>query len=207
MRLDDLVGVAYRLAALDLVDILHALGDFPPRRILAVEETGIVEADEELAVAGVRALGARHRDGATHMRLAIELGLELLAGAAGSGALGASGLRHESLDDAVKNHAVVEPIAHQLLDARHMPGREVGPHLDHHLALGRVEDQGIVARLAHSKLLLRFASLRRERCWDVRPPHCRALPRRAAACRCRWRRPRRADRPPGFPATPRASRR
>src|SRR3954451_4584933 len=108
MGLDDLVGVAHRLAALDLVDILHALGDFPPGRILAIEEAGIVEADEELAVAGVRALGACHRDRAAHMRLAIDLGLELLAGTAGPGPLRASGLRHEPLDDAVKNHAVVE---------------------------------------------------------------------------------------------------
>src|SRR6187431_912128 len=96
-RLDDLVGIAHRLAALDLVDILHARRDLTPDRILAVEERGIVEADEELAVAGIGARRARHRGGAAHMRLLVEFGLELLAGAAGAGALRAAGLRHEAL--------------------------------------------------------------------------------------------------------------
>ena len=54
-RLDDLVGVLHRLAALDLVDVLHAFGDLAPDRVLVVEERGVVEADEELAVAGIRA--------------------------------------------------------------------------------------------------------------------------------------------------------
>src|SRR5260221_6509724 len=82
MRLDDLVGVLYRLAALDLVDVFHALGHLAPDRVLVVEERGIVEADEELAVAGIRAGGARHRSRATHMRFLVELGLQLLAGSA-----------------------------------------------------------------------------------------------------------------------------
>src|SRR5665213_4200166 len=87
MRLDDLVGVFHRLAALDLVDILHAVRDFAPDRVLVVEERGIVEADEELAVAGIRARRARPRGGPTDMRVLAEFGLELLAGAAGAGAL------------------------------------------------------------------------------------------------------------------------
>src|SRR5665647_1616816 len=94
--LDDLVGVLHRLAALDLVDVLHALGHLAPDRVLVVEEGSIVEADEELAVAGIRAGGARHRGGAAHMRLLVELGLQLLAGAAGAGALRTAGLRHET---------------------------------------------------------------------------------------------------------------
>src|SRR5712675_2921103 len=95
VRLDDLVGILHRLAALDLVDVLHARGHLAPDRVLAIEEGGVVEADEELAVAGIRAGGARHRGGAAHMRLLIELGLELLAGTAGAGALRAAGLGHE----------------------------------------------------------------------------------------------------------------
>src|SRR5213593_677770 len=92
LRLDDLVGIAHRLAALDLVDVLHAGRHFAPGGVLAVEEARVVEADEELAVAGIRILRARHRDGAAHMRLTVELGLELLAGAAGASALRATGL-------------------------------------------------------------------------------------------------------------------
>src|SRR3977135_3432885 len=78
--LDDLVRVLHRLAALDLVDILHARGHLAPDRVLVVEEGCIGEADEELAVAGIRAGGARHGSSSPHMRLFVELGLEFLAG-------------------------------------------------------------------------------------------------------------------------------
>jgi hypothetical protein len=49
-----LSGILHRLAALDLVDILHALGDLAPDGVLAVEEGGVAEADEELAVGRIR---------------------------------------------------------------------------------------------------------------------------------------------------------
>src|SRR4051812_45719214 len=142
-RLDDLVGVLHGLATLDLVDVLHALGDLAPHRVLVVEEAGIVEADEELAIAGIRARGARHRGGAAHMRLLVELGLQLRAGAAGAGALRAAGLRHESLNDAVKHDAVVKSLAHQFLDPRDVAWRKVGPHFDGHGTFGGFEDQSI----------------------------------------------------------------
>ena len=38
---DDLVGILHRLAALDLVDIVHAFDDLAPDRVLAVEEAGV----------------------------------------------------------------------------------------------------------------------------------------------------------------------
>src|ERR1700750_1129109 len=50
VSLEDLVGIAHGLAALDLVDVLHALGDRAPDRVLAVKETCIIEANEELAI-------------------------------------------------------------------------------------------------------------------------------------------------------------
>ena len=155
-----LSGFLHRLAALDLVDVLHALGDLAPDRVLAVEEGGVVEADEELAVGGIRAGRARHRGGAAHMRLLVELGLELLAGAAGAGALRAAGLRHEALDHAMEHDAVVKAFPHQFLDPRDMAGRQVGPHLDGDGPLGGFEDQSIFGD-SHARLLyglgLRFA--------------------------------------------------
>src|SRR6186713_3290529 len=96
-RLDDLVGVAHRFTALDLVDMLHAFHDVAPRRILVVEEGRVAEADEELAVARIWVPGARHRHRAAHMRFLIELSLELLARAAGAGAMRTTGLRHEAV--------------------------------------------------------------------------------------------------------------
>src|SRR3954465_9713557 len=103
---DDLVRILHRLAALDLVDVLHAFGHLPPDRVLAVEERGVVEADEELAVAGIRARPARHRGGAAHMRLLVEFSLQLLAGTAGAGALRTAGLGHKALDHAMEHDAV-----------------------------------------------------------------------------------------------------
>ncbi len=144
VRLDDLVRVLHRLATLDLVDILHAGRDLAPDGVLVVEETGIVETDEELAVAGVRVGGARHRGGAAHMRLLVELGLQLLAGTAGAGALRAAGLGHEAIDHAMEHDAVVEALPHQFLDACHMVGRKVGTHLDGHGALGGLQNQSVL---------------------------------------------------------------
>src|SRR5579864_7956263 len=74
----DLVRVLHRLAALDLVDILHARGHFAPHRVLAIEEARVTEADEKLAVRGVGIVGARHRAHPAHVRRLVELGLELL---------------------------------------------------------------------------------------------------------------------------------
>src|SRR6266404_3780545 len=118
MRRDDLVRVLHRFAALDLVDVFHARRHLAPDRVLAVEESGIVETDEELAVAGIRIRGTRHRSRAAHMGLIVELGLELLARAAGAGPLRTAGLRHEALDHAVEHDAIVKALAHQFLDPR-----------------------------------------------------------------------------------------
>src|ERR1700736_4036927 len=143
MRLDDLVRVLHRLAALDLVDVLHARRHLAPDGVLIVEERCIVEADEELTVAGIRAGGTRHRGRSAHMWLLIELGLELLAGTAGAGALRASRLRHETFDHAVEHDAVVKSLAHQFLDPRDVAGGEIGAHLDGHWALRGFQDQSI----------------------------------------------------------------
>ena len=44
--------------------------------------------------------------------------------------VGIAGLGHEAVDHAMEDDAVVEAFAHQLLDARDVAGREVGPQLD-----------------------------------------------------------------------------
>src|SRR4051812_29536507 len=150
VRLDDLVGVLHRLAALDLVDVLHARRDLAPDRILVVEEGRVVEADEELAVAGIRAGGAGHRSGAADMRFFVNLALQFLAGTAGSGALRASGLRHEAFDHAVEHDAVVKTLAHQFLDPGDVAGRQIGPHFDGDGTLGGFKDQSIFC-ISHAR--------------------------------------------------------
>jgi len=88
---------------------------------------------------------ARAIHGATPVGLLVELRLELLAGAAGAGALRATGLRHETVDDAVKHDAIVEAVAHQFLDARDMPGREVRAHLNNDLAFGGLKRERVLS--------------------------------------------------------------
>ena len=111
-RLDDLARLARRLADGQRVDMLHAALDLAPDGVLLVEEAGVVEADEELAVGAVRVLRARHRAGAADVRLVAELGLEvgkLAAAHAGAGRVAALG--HEAGDHAVEHDAVVEAFA------------------------------------------------------------------------------------------------
>src|SRR5438045_8219130 len=131
-RLHDLVRVLHWLAALDLVDVLNAFDDLAPHGVVLVEEAVVVEADEELAVRAVRALRARHRVGAAHMRLGIELGRQVrIARPAGTGAVRAAGLRHEAVDDPMEHNPVVEALVDTRLDAFDVLWRQVGPKLDH----------------------------------------------------------------------------
>src|SRR5438270_575461 len=88
-------------------DISTSLDDRAPDGVLAIEPWRLLEADEELAVAGIRILRACHRYGAAHMLFLGELGLELLAGATRACALGTTGLRHEAVDHAVEREPVV----------------------------------------------------------------------------------------------------
>ena len=100
------------------------------------------------------------------MRLLVELGLQLLAGTAGAGALRAAGLRHEAVDHAVEHDAVVKALAHQFLDPRDVARRQIGPHLDGDGALGGFKDQsifGISHALFSSGLGWTFAGSERDR--------------------------------------------
>src|SRR5690606_41949417 len=67
---------SHGLAALDLVDVLHALAHLAPDRVLPIEEARVVEADEELRIGAVRALRPRHRGRAPHVRLDRTSGVE-----------------------------------------------------------------------------------------------------------------------------------
>ena len=78
------------------------------------------------------------------MRLGVELGRQIrIVRSAGAGAVRAAGLRHEAVDDAVEHDPVVEALADQLLDARDVLRREVGPQLDHDVALCGLERQSV----------------------------------------------------------------
>ena len=68
LHFDDLIRVRWRLTLCDSIDMLHALADRAPDRVLTVQELGIAQADEKLTVSAVRVLGASHADSATHER-------------------------------------------------------------------------------------------------------------------------------------------
>src|SRR5688572_30769959 len=102
------------------------------------------------------------------MRLGVELRRQVRIGRpAGPGAMRAAGLRHEAVDDAVEYDAVVEAFADELLDALDMFRREVGPQLDHDLALGGIERQLFVVSHGTSAFLLLRLSRKLTR--NVRP--------------------------------------
>ena len=78
--------------------------DLAPDRVLAVEEAGVVEADEELRIGRVRTRRAGHRHRAAHMRLGVELRLEVrIFRSARAGPVRAAGLGHEAVDHPVKD--------------------------------------------------------------------------------------------------------
>src|SRR6516162_8998507 len=76
LRMDDLVRIGWRLAALELVDHVHAANDLADHSVFAVEERAVGEHDEELAVGRVRIGCARHADDAARIGHAGELCLQ-----------------------------------------------------------------------------------------------------------------------------------
>src|SRR5918993_2224739 len=115
--LDDLARLARRLADRQRVDMLHAALDLAPDGILIVEEAGVVEADEELAVGAVGVGGAGHRAGAADVRLTRKFRLEIgQLATAGAGPGRVAALGHEAGDDAMEQDAVVKAFACQARD-------------------------------------------------------------------------------------------
>ena len=73
----------------------------------------------------------------------VELGLELVARAAGAGAGGVAALDHEAGDDAVEDDAVVEPFAGEEDEAVDVLGRDLRVQLDADRAGRRVDRRGV----------------------------------------------------------------
>src|SRR5688572_10073548 len=113
-HLDAVVRIVALVArrAHDLVGDFHPAHDAAEGRVLAVEEAGVLDHDEELAARAVRALRAGHGEDAPLVRRVVELRLQArAAGAAGAvgGArrllvlgVGVAALDHEPGDHAVE---------------------------------------------------------------------------------------------------------
>src|SRR5215470_6393497 len=133
------------VALLDAVDELHAGHDLAEHGVLAVEVRGRAVADVELAAGRVGVLAARHRHGATHVLLLVELRLDRVARAAGAVALRAAALHDEVGHDPVEVEAVVEALLRQgdeVLDGlRRVLREELDPNL---AALLQRDDTGLL---------------------------------------------------------------
>ena len=104
-----------------------------------------MKADEELAVGRVGFIRACHRHCPAQMRQFVKLGLQIgklrptLARARGI-----AGLRHEALNHAVEDNAIVKALTGQRLDPLNMGGRNGGEHLNSNAAARRqIEHQHI----------------------------------------------------------------
>ena len=80
-----------------------------------------------------------------------ELGLQLVARAAGAGAGRVAGLRHEPVDDAMERHPVIKAAPRQRLDLRDMVRREVGPHRDDDTASRDIDIQRVFQISRHGR--------------------------------------------------------
>src|SRR5207302_10738490 len=110
----------------DLVGNVHPLRDLPEDAVLIVERRSVGHHDEELRRRAVVRRGTRHRHDAALVLDGIELGLDVLAGAAGAPGRWRAGdgvriasLNHEAWDDAVKLRAVVETLLGQVDEVLH----------------------------------------------------------------------------------------
>ncbi len=108
----------------------------------------------ELAESGI--LRARHADRAALERLAENSALMFgQIGMAHAGAGRIAGLRHEAVDDAMEDDAVVEAALGQGLDLRDMLWRKIGPQLDRDAAVLGVEIDGVLEVLRGLRRTLR----------------------------------------------------
>src|SRR5689334_2939185 len=98
------VGLGRRLAARDLVDVLHPLRNLAPKRVLARKLAAArTKADKELAVGAVGVVGARGADAAALELLLRELGRDIgKLGTARALARRITRLRHEAGDHAME---------------------------------------------------------------------------------------------------------
>src|SRR6266581_4769458 len=155
-RLDDLDRL-HLVALLDIVHDVHARGDLAEHGVLAVEEVGGGEGDVKLAARGVGILAARHGHHAAHVLLLVELGLDLVPGAARAITLGIAALNYKVRLHAVEDQPVVEALLGEGDEVLDGFGRVVGEKLDLddaallHGDLGNllhaVEDQPVVEAL------------------------------------------------------------
>ena len=126
--------------------MFHAGLDLAPHGVLAIEETRVVEANEELRIRAVGHLSAGHRASPAHVRFGVEFRLQVgLVAAAHAGTGRVTALGHEAGDHTVEHDAIVETFAGQLRNSLNMARREIEAQLDDDIAalsVAAVESEG-----------------------------------------------------------------
>ena len=125
-----------------------AFDQLTERCVLMIEKSRATVADEKLRAGGIRVLRARHGDDAAHMRVVIELGLDVVTRPASAPHIflarvfrkRVAALNHEAFDDAVKTGAVIKTFLRKFLEIGDRVRRSVSPELDNHGAFGGVND-------------------------------------------------------------------
>ncbi len=163
-------AVVAGLDALDLVDHVHAGGDFTEHAVaealggggLEVQEVVVVHVDEELGAGGVRLAGAGHGDGANLVGQAV--GRLVLDGGAGlflfKARSIAAALDHEAVDDAVEDGVVVVTVTAVLQEVGHGLGgffrvqgqsdvAVVGVQSNHDMSFQMLREHEAGSRLLH----------------------------------------------------------
>ena len=103
--------------------------------VVAVQMGGILMHDKELAAGGVGVHGAGHADDAAGVldgvvpAVVSKLALDVPAGAAHAGALGAAALDHKAGDDPMEDQTVIKALAHQLQKVLHGQRGRLGVQL------------------------------------------------------------------------------
>jgi hypothetical protein len=120
------------------------VGRFAKSGVLTIEVSVLSSADEELRTAGVRVAGASHRKNASFVRCLVEFGFDVVAGATHSGTFGATALDHETVDDAMKNKAVVIADFRKAEHVFHVTRCNIGKHIEFDLAHRCVELELII---------------------------------------------------------------
>ena len=124
------------------------VGNLTEDRVLAVEPSRSHRGDEELRAVGARDLaghvtalaGVRHSElvGLVEDELGVNLVVEGVAGAAHTGAVGVAALNHEVLDDAVKDHTIIEALLGQVDEVLDRLRRLIAEKVDDDIAVVRV---------------------------------------------------------------------
>jgi len=97
----------------DLVNYIHTFHHVPKDRVFGIEEVVVYKVNEELGSPGVRS-GICHRDCTPVVPVGVrELVLDRVAGSTHAGARRIAALQHETIDDTVEDHAVIESFFHE----------------------------------------------------------------------------------------------